>query len=395
MQLRGSRSARRTRSADDVTAVVGVWLMVLLLLVFSIGQSVYADTRPSLPVKVLCCVLSVVVVAAFLRFTVLFARGRSGLGVHVLVWTQVVASLVILVLASGWSLLPVALASVLLLAVGPRGSLVVALLGGLDVAVMLASDDGTAIGALLAIVGIVIVLGFILNALTRLQIVLGELRRTRELVARIRVDEERMRISRDLHDLIGRTLVAVSLRNETALRLLDADVERCRAQLVALRSSVIDGQAKLRALTSGPTIVGLADELAGAGELFDRLGVQAAIDAVDVDDPVVDQTLAAVVREAVTNILKHGRPTWCRIDVRHEGLDVVVTVVNDGVAEPVAGDGGRTGLDDLRARVAVLGGVLLAGPDGDGRFRVVARVPPASAGPVAERDAVTGDAVAR
>nr|WP_269810934.1 histidine kinase [Kineosporia rhizophila] len=211
--------------------------------------------------------------------------------------------------------------------------------------------------------------------MTRLYVVLDELRRTREQIARVRVDEERLRISRDLHDLLGRTLVSASLRNEAALRLLDHDIERCRDQLTALRSSIIDGQARLRALTSGPTLIGLNDELASARELFERLGLRAEVDAVVVDDPAIDQTLAAVVREAVTNTLKHGQPTWCRIGVRHESLAIVVSVVNDGVTSTAQDGGAHTGLDDIRARVESLGGVLTAGPVPGGQFRVIARVP--------------------
>jgi two-component system sensor histidine kinase DesK len=235
------------------------------------------------------------------------------------------------------------------------------------------------------------VIGFALYAMARLLIVLDELRRTREQMARGRVDEERLRISRDLHDLLGRTLVAVSLRNETALRLLDSDVERCRVQLVALQSSVIDGQAKLRALTGGPTLIGLSDELASARELFERLGVRALVDAVEIDHQAVDQTLAAVVRESVTNILKHARPTWCRIGVRHESLAIVVTVVNDGAASSVADDGAHTGLDDIRARVVALGGVLTAGAVNGDQFRVIARVPHAPADPPAVEAEPTAD----
>ncbi|GAA3284136.1 hypothetical protein Dvina_01905 [Dactylosporangium vinaceum] len=381
--VRWSRSA----APGEVAAVLGVWLLVMLLLLFSVGQAVaqrrQAGLAPS--VEAVCDGLSFVIAGCYLRFAVLLDRGRRGPRIRLLVWIQAVAALVVLGLGSAWTMLSLPLAAVLLVATGRRGLLAVSLLGAADVVGLFVKRDGTPVDSMIALFVTVIVCGFGLFAMTRLREVLHELRRTREEMARTRVDEERLRISRELHDLLGRTLVAVSLRNEAALRLLDSDVERCRVQLIALQSLVIDGQARLRALTSGPSLISLGDELASARELFDLLGVRAEIDTVAVDDDVVGQTLAAVVREAVTNTLKHGRPTWCRIGVRRESGDVVVTVVNDGVV-PSAGDGARTGLDGIRARVTALGGVLTAGPMPGGQFRVTGRVPDIAAHPPAPRD---------
>ncbi|MDP9793967.1 two-component system sensor histidine kinase DesK [Catenuloplanes nepalensis] len=370
----------RSTASGEIAAVVGVWLLVLLMLFNGIGQAFAQRRRGDLtvPAELLCDALSFVIAGCYLRLEILIGRGLRDRRITVLVWIQVVASLVILGLGSVWVMLSLALGATLLVATSRRGRLAVALLGTADVILLLAKSDGTPAVLMVGVVAMVIVCGFGLYVLTRLRVVLHELRRTREEMARARVDEERLRISRELHDLLGRTLVAVSLRNEAALRLLDTDLERCRTQLTALQSLVIDGQARLRALTSGPALISLGDELAGARELFELLGVRAEIDAVAVDDHVVDQTLAAVVREAVTNTLKHGRPTWCRIGVRHEAGAVVVTVVNNGVVPPAA-DGAHTGLDDIRARVAAVGGVLTAEATPDGQFRVVARIPQATA----------------
>jgi two-component system, NarL family, sensor histidine kinase DesK len=366
----------RSTAPGEVAAVLGVWLLVLLMLLFSVGQVIgqreNGDVSP--PIEAVCHVLSFVTAGCYLRFEILLGRGVRGRRIQVLQWVQVIAASVVLVLGSAWTMLSLALAATLLVATGRRGLPVVALLGVADVALLLAKSDGTPADTLLVICVTVTVCGCGLYAMTRLRVVLHELRRTREEMARARVDEERLRISRELHDLLGRTLVAVSLRNEAALRLIDSDVERCRAQLTALQSLITDGQARLRALTSGPALISLEDELASARELFALLGVRAEIDAVAVDDHVVDQTLAAVVREAVTNTLKHGRPTWCRIGVRRESAAVVVTVVNNGVV-PSAGNDAHTGLDDIRARVAALRGVLTAEAIPGGQFRVVVRVP--------------------
>ncbi|MFI5843012.1 sensor histidine kinase [Catenuloplanes sp. NPDC051500] len=371
--------ASRPAASGEIVAVVGVWLLILLILFIGLGQT-FAQRGLGYvtpPVEVLCYLLCFVIAGCYLRFEMLVGRD---LRVQVLVWVQVVASLLVLGLGSVWIMLPLPLASTLLVATGRRGVAAVALLGVADTVVLLPKAAGTPAVLIFAMFATVIVGSFGLYAMTRLRVVLHELRRTREEMARARVDEERLRISRELHDLLGRTLVAVSLRNEAALRLLDSDVERCRAQLLALQSLVIDGQARLRALTSGPALISLGDELASARELFELLDVRAEIDAVVVEDHVVDQLLAAVVREAVTNTLKHGRPGWCRIGVRRESAAVVVTVVNDGVVES-AGDGAHTGLDDLRARVAAMGGALTAEAIPGGQFRVIVRVPCTAADP--------------
>jgi len=359
---------------------VGVWLVTLLVLIISCGQIV-GQEDPAPAVKVLCWMLALVVVGSFLHLHTALVRRRIQLRATAIGWFQILAGLVVVFLGSAWTLLALPLTTVLLLISGPRGFLVAALVGAIDVGAMLARRDGTAGQVVLIICITVAVIAFALYSMTRLRVVLEELRRTREQIARVRVDEERLRISRDLHDLLGRTLVSASLRNEAALRLLDTDLERCRTQLIALRGAIIDGQARLRALTSGPTLIGLADELVSARELFDRLGLRAEVDAVGVDDPVVDQALAAVVREAVTNALKHGQPTWCRIGVRHESLAIVVSVVNDGVSIPGQGRSTGTGLDDIRARVESLGGILTAGTVPNNQFRVIARVPHVSAEP--------------
>lgn len=385
--FRWSRSA----APGEVAAIVGVWLLVLLMLFISVGQA-FAQREYGVtpPIEAACDALSFVIAGCYLRLEFLLGEGRRGRQIHVLVWIEVLAALLVLGLGTAWIMLTLSLAAVLLVTTGRRRLLVVALVGTAYVVLLLVKSNGTPVISLVSVVLTTIVCGYGLYTVTRQRIVLHELRRTREETARARVDEDRLRISRELHDLLGRTLVAVSLRNEAALRLLDSDVERCRAQLTAVQSLVIDGQARLRALTSGPALISLGDELTSARELFELLGVRAEIDAVAVDDHVVDHTLAAVVREAVTNTLKHGRPTWCRIGVQRESAAVVVTVVNNGVI-PSAGDGAHTGLDGIRARVAALGGVLTAEATAGGEFRVVVRIPHEATDAPSPR----GDSVAR
>ena len=225
----------------------------------------------------------------------------------------------------------------------------------------------------LVLVCLNIVVGIVLLTFALLARTLIQLEVSRERLARLSVDEERSRISRDLHDIIGRTLVAVSLRQEAALNLLDRDVGLARRQLVASGETVREGQAQLRALTHGPMVAGVEEELGSARALCERIGVRFEASAVPVGG--ADAECALVVREGVTNMLKHADASSCRVEVGIEGGCAVVSVVNDGVLDgrPVGGDG--SGVGRMRQRVVLLGGSLEAGPVEGGRFRLRAVIP--------------------
>ncbi|MBM6401203.1 sensor histidine kinase [Phycicoccus sonneratiae] len=221
---------------------------------------------------------------------------------------------------------------------------------------------------------VVAAIGLLLYVLTRLALVVAELARARETVARLRVDEERHRISRDLHDVLGRTLVAVGLRVQTASRLLDRDPARCREQLDEVTRMVGEGRSQLRGLTGGGSVTGFQDELDAARDILERLGVRCSVDTGAAAAPAaLDGLGARVLRECVTNVLKHARASWVEVGVHEEAGAVVLVVVNDG-ASASAGHRG-TGLADLAARASAAGGALEAGHEPSGRFRVRCRVP--------------------
>lgn len=217
-------------------------------------------------------------------------------------------------------------------------------------------------------------IGLLLYVLTRLAIVVSELAQARETVARLQVDEERHRISRDLHDILGRSLVAVSLRVQTAIRLLARDPASAGEQLDKVARMVADGQTRLRGLTLGATVLGVTQEIVTARDLFDRLGIQCDVEVTEssAQRPIVDELGGRVIRECVTNVLKHSRPTHVEITLREESATSVLAVINDGAA--AISDSAGTGLTDLAHRITVLGGSLEAGRAPGGRFRVIARL---------------------
>jgi two-component system, NarL family, sensor histidine kinase DesK len=222
-----------------------------------------------------------------------------------------------------------------------------------------------------------VAVGVLLFTLTRLAIAVAELIRARETVARLRVEEERHRISRDLHDILGRSLVATSLRLQTALRLLDRDPEGCRTQLTEIAGMVTSGQAELRMLTRGNSVLSFADELDTARELFERLNIEMTMEVDQKHDTLPfdpsDQLAARILRESVTNALKHARPTEVSISRREESGASVLVILNDGTDDNGNREG--TGLAALADRVQQLGGTLEAGHLVRNRFRVIARLP--------------------
>ena len=171
----------------------------------------------------------------------------------------------------------------------------------------------------------------IIVAATVLAIRLDQIHLTREVLARRRVDVERDRIARDLHDLMGRTLVAASLRNQTALRLIGESRRPILEELERNHEILARGQAQLRALASGPAMTDLEGELAAAESLCERVGITTRVD-LRADPPgSMDPILGILVRETVTHVLKHSTASWCSITIDAEGDEISVTVANDGV----------------------------------------------------------------
>lgn len=225
----------------------------------------------------------------------------------------------------------------------------------------------------------VLAFAVVLYAFARLSVVIRELQLAREELARTRVNQERLRMQRDLHDVLGRTLVAASLRNQVALRTLDSDPRAAREHLEQLHTVLTEGQARLRLLTSGPIIVSLSDEIESASALCHRLGIEISVDADPLPVDAPDREVGAVVRESVTNLLKHSSARHCSLTIHTEPTAIVVTMVNDGCisgATQAPTDG--TGLSHLRGLANHLGGTLAAEFLDERRFRISAQFPRAS-----------------
>ncbi len=189
-----------------------------------------------------------------------------------------------------------------------------------------------------------------------------EAREARRALAALAAADERRRISRDVHDLLGYGLSAITVKAELAGRL---GPEGSGEQLAEIAAIARRSLAALRAIPADPDPrLSLAAELDSARSVLEAAGVEVTVRRESGRD---DALLAIVLREAVTNVLRHSDATYCLIDITPAGL----RVVNDG-ARAVRGTG--SGTANLTARVAAAGGTLTAGSDG-GEYRLTVLYP--------------------
>ncbi len=215
--------------------------------------------------------------------------------------------------------------------------------------------------------------GASLYGAARLVQTVEELYDARAELARVAVGRERLRISRDLHDLLGHSLSAVSLKGDLALRLLRSDPEIAKSEIVSLTEVARAALRDVRAITRNEREASLRAELEGATALLAAAGIDVRIDADPADpSPPAATVLGWAVREGMTNILRHSDAETCSITVQRQGGRVRLEIVNDGVETPM---GERSGLSGLAERARAISGSAVAESAGDGRFRLLVEVP--------------------
>jgi two-component system sensor histidine kinase DesK len=205
----------------------------------------------------------------------------------------------------------------------------------------------------------------------------AELARARTDLARLAVTEERLRIARDLHDILGQRLSAVSLKAELAARLVERDPGRAAAEMGEVAAVARDALTDVRETVSGYRSLSLATEVETARALLAAAGVLVEVSGVATPLPDrLDECAGAVVREAVTNVIRHASARRCRISIVRTGDRVVIDVRNGGNA-PATGSATiayGNGLTGLSERVSDIGGDLWTGRE-DGEFVLRATLP--------------------
>jgi signal transduction histidine kinase len=210
--------------------------------------------------------------------------------------------------------------------------------------------------------------------------------REREERARLAVSDERARIARELHDVVGHSVSVMTVQASAARRLLRPQQEKEREALLVVEKTGREAMAEMRrmvgvlrrpeeapALAPQPSleqIEKLVEHTREAG-----LPVELKIEGEPVELPAgIDLTAYRLVQEGLTNAMKHAQAQRAEVVIRYGEDDVEVSVTDDGLGGG-DGDGGGHGLVGMRERVSVYGGELEAGPRAGGGFRLRARLP--------------------
>lgn len=183
-----------------------------------------------------------------------------------------------------------------------------------------------------------------------------KLGRAYEEMAHLAKVAERERIARDLHDVLGHTLSVVVLKSELAGKLMDRDPERARREISEVETIARKALTEVREAIRGYRSEGLSAEIEHARKTLDAAGVKLECDGKPPQLAAPAETmLSLIVREAVTNIVRHARASRCRLDIHENGTGTVLVVEDDGRGG-IREEG--NGLRGMRERVDSLGGRL-------------------------------------
>jgi two-component system sensor histidine kinase DesK len=231
---------------------------------------------------------------------------------------------------------------------------------------------------------------FAYSASRRVELV-SKLRETRAELARMAVADERLRISRDLHDLLGHSLSLITLKAELAGRVLDADPQRAAREIADLEQVARRSLAEVRAVVTSYRQPSLAAELAEARHMLAAAGMGCEVHAPEPIDlpPDTDALLAWTVREGATNVVRHSGARSVTITIMITAGEASAEVADDGVGPawepgrrgPADGPGPAdaahgSGLSGLTERARDAGAEISAGEGRGGKgFRLLVRVP--------------------
>jgi signal transduction histidine kinase len=210
-----------------------------------------------------------------------------------------------------------------------------------------------------------------------------EAERTRDEAAQRKAMEERLRIARELHDSLTHSISVIQVQAGVAEHLARKRGEEVPPALQAIREAGADAARELRATLSvlRSTEDGDGSGLCQLDSLVTRAraaGLPVTVTITGTERPLpsdVDRAAYRIVQEALTNVSRHAGPAQASVSLRYTPEALTVQVDNDGTGGGTRSAGPGLGLIGMRERVSALGGLLHAGPQDDGGFRVRAELP--------------------
>lgn len=209
-------------------------------------------------------------------------------------------------------------------------------------------------------------------------------RAERAEAARRRADEERLRIARELHDVLAHSISVINVQAGVGLALLDSHPEQARTALTTIKAASKEALGEVRQVLDTLRTPGdaprapapglarlpeLVEQAAGAGLTVEVEGQAPAL------SPGTDLAAFRIVQEALTNVVRHSRSRHARVRLEQGGGELRLRIDDDGPATGADAGGSGSGLVGMRERAAALGGTIEAGPRDDGGFRVLAVLP--------------------
>jgi two-component system sensor histidine kinase DesK len=206
-------------------------------------------------------------------------------------------------------------------------------------------------------------LGVDMIGIARLASALRDIHQARQDLAYLAVTEERLRVARDLHDLLGHTLSLIVLKSELARRLAEQEPRRAAYEIAEVEQVARQALREVREAVAGYRQPRLASELEHARQLLDAAGIACTIEHTAGHlPPALDAILGWAVREGVTNVIRHSRARQCHIRVADDAGAIQVEIWNDAPDLPVEPSQMGNGLAGLRERVSTVGGQVEARP---------------------------------
>jgi two-component system, NarL family, sensor histidine kinase DesK len=211
---------------------------------------------------------------------------------------------------------------------------------------------------------IIVSISLMMAAFARNLAAMNQLRATQRQVEELATERERTRVARDIHDILGHSLTVITVKAELAARLVDTDPERATHEIEEVEALSRAALADVRSTVAGFRGMNVSGEIAAARAALSAAGIEGELPGSTDAVPAAQRELVGwVVREGVTNVVRHSGASVCRVRLgAHE-----VEVADDGVG-PGPGTASSTGLTGLRERVEASGGRMTVGRSDLGGF---------------------------